>query len=209
MSQPRELRALVPVEIAALLAIAIAPLPDSLPIALPLCVVATLSRWVRGRSWAEVSTGPYASLAAIGAAVGAVALALAVVLGTPVVETIAARAVEWSTMPVVRGSATAFTMVAVHTLATAVAFELALRGWIVERVLELSPGPALLPIAAGGLAEALLTPGPPAARLGAAVFGAGLGVLYVAGGRSVVAPVCARLAYAVGALSLEALRVVG
>jgi hypothetical protein len=40
------------------------------------------------------------------------------------------------------------------------------------------------------------------------MFGGALGALYVAGGRSVLPPVCARLAFAVGALLLEALRLV-
>ena len=66
---------------------------------------------------------------------------------------------------------------------------------IVERLLELSPGPPLLPIAVGALAEAVVSPGDLAARFGAALFGAGLGALYVTGGRSVVAPICARLRF--------------
>jgi hypothetical protein len=47
---PRELRNLVPFEVAAVLALAIAPLPEAMPVALPLLVVASLSRWLRGRT---------------------------------------------------------------------------------------------------------------------------------------------------------------
>jgi hypothetical protein len=46
-------------------------------------------------------------------------------------------------------------------------------------------------------------------RLGAGVFGIGLGWMYLAGGRSVAAPICARLAFSLGAVALEALRLVG
>ena len=43
----------------------------------------------------------------------------------------------------------------------------------------------------------------------ALVFGIGLGWIYLASRRSVVAPVCARLAFSVGAVGLEAMRVIG
>lgn len=46
-------------------------------------------------------------------------------------------------------------------------------------------------------------------RLGAGLCGLGLGAMYVAGGRSVLAPVLARGVFAGGAVVLEALRVIG
>ena len=61
----------------------------------------------------------------------------------------------------------------------------------------------------GAFAEALIAGGGFEERLGAGVFGVGLGAMYIAGGRSVVAPICARLAFSLGALLLEATRVVG
>lgn len=208
VSEPRELRGLVPVEIAAVLAIALAPWPDALPYALPLLVVASLSRWLRRRSWGEHVRGGVAPLA-LGVVVGGGALVLAIAAGTPVVEALTGRAVEWSAYPVVRGSASQLAVVALFVGVAALAAELALRGWIVERVLELSPGPAALPVLAGALAEAVVTPGHLGARLGAAVFGAGLGWLYVASGRNVLVPVLARVVFAVGAVVLEGLRLVG
>src|SRR5689334_24731052 len=51
---PRELRGLVPFEVAAVLAVAIAPLPDAVPVALPLVAIASVSRWLRRRSWDEL-----------------------------------------------------------------------------------------------------------------------------------------------------------
>ena len=193
-----------------MLAIAIAPLPEPMPAALPLLVVASLARWMRGRSWAEVVRGPRSlERAGVGAVAGALALGFAVLAGTPVLELVSFRAVEWSAHPIVRGNASLFAMVALYVAATAVATELALRGWIVERVLELSPGPPILPVLVGAFAEALITPGDGAARLGAAMFGAGLGWMYAAGGRSLLAPVCARLVFELGVLILEAMRLVG
>ena len=223
MSPPRESRNLVPFEVLAVLVIAIVPLPDPVPVALPLLVAGTLSRWIRGRSWAEVLRGGWSatgepmaadapswpSRLGVGALAGGLALAFAVVAGTPAIEALAQRAIEWSTYPIVRGNFSLFAMVAVYVAATAIATELALRGWLVERVLELSPGPPILPILVGAFAEALLTPGDVAARLGGALFGLGLGWMYVASGRSVLAPIAARLVFQLGVVFLESLRLVG
>jgi hypothetical protein len=205
---PRELRNLVPFEIAAVLGLAIAPLPEPMPVALPLLVVASLSRWLRGRTWSELLHAG-SGRAAISLAAGLAALALAVVAGAPFVELMSGRAVQWSAFPIVRGDPTALALVALIVIAVAIASELALRGWLVERVLELSPGPSVLPVLVGAIAEAVITPGDLASRIGAGVFGVGLGSLYVAAGRSVLASICARVAFGLGAVVLEALRVIG
>lgn len=203
MDAPRARRGLVPFEIAAVLAVAVVPL--SVPRALPLVAVASVSVWLRGRAWMHVLRGQ-AALARIGAAAGAAALVAAVLAGTPAVEALTGRAVVWSQFPVVRGSAIQLVAVAIVVVVEALALELALRGWIVERVLELArPGTAatVLAVAAGALAEALVTAGPVWARLGAAAFGLGLGTLYVAAGRDALPPVCARVVFAAGALVLQ------
>ena len=198
----------MPFEVLAVLAIAIAPLPEPLPAALPLLGVGSLSRWMRGRSWADVVRGP-SGRAAVGALAGAVALGFAVLGGTPMIETLGARAIEWSAHPIVRGNASLFAVVSIYVAAIAVATELALRGWIVERVLELSPGSPVLPVLTGAFAEALITPGDVASRIGAGLFGIGLGWMYVTAGRSTVPGMCARVAFQSGAVVLEALRLVG
>jgi hypothetical protein len=204
---PRELRGLVPFEVAAVLALAVAPLPDAVPIAAPLFAVASVSRWIRGRTWGEVLGGG-GFPAAVGAAAGLIALAIALVASAPLVEALSGRTVEWSTFPIVRGSATQLVLVALIEIALAVAWELSLRGWIVERLRELSPGPPVLPIVVGAIADAIITPGELGARIGAGLFGAGLGWMYVAGGGA-IAPICARLAFGLGAVVLEALRLIG
>jgi len=205
--EPRALRNLVPFEVAAFVALAIAPLPEVVPIALPLVVLATASRWARRRSWDELLHGR--GTGGVGVAAGLGALAIAVVAGTPFVELMSGRAVEWSAFPIVRGNVSQAVLVALIVIAMAIATELALRGWIVERVRELSPGPPILPVLVGACAEALVTRGDLAARIGAGLFGIGLGWMYVAAGRSVIAPICARIAFSLGAVALEALRVVG
>ncbi len=179
-----------------------------MPVALPLLVVASLSRWLRGRTWSELLHAG-SGRAAVSFAAGLAALALAVIAGAPFVELMSGRTVEWSAFPIVRGSPSGLALVALIVIAMAIASELALRGWIVERVLELSPGPSVLPVLVGAIAEAVITPGDLASRIGAGVFGVGLGSLYVAAGRSVLAPICARLAFSLGAVVLEALRVIG
>src|SRR5689334_3024112 len=119
MAEPRSARNLVPFEVLAVLAIAIAPLPDPLPAAVPLLVVGSLSRWLRGRSWADVVRGPSARAWA-GAAAGALALGFALLGGTPAIEALGGRAIEWSAHPMVRGNAALFAMAAVYVAASAV-----------------------------------------------------------------------------------------
>jgi hypothetical protein len=204
---PTAARRFVPLEIAAVAALAglYAWRDIALPIAAPLFGIASLSRWARGRSWDDTMRGSRSAGPA--ALCGLVALALALAAGTPLVE-LSGRAVEWSQYPIVRGSASQLFAVALLVAITAVAAELALRGWIVERALELGAGP-LAAIAIGAVAEGLVWPGHLAARAGAAVFGAGLGALYVAAGRTAGAPIAARVTFVIGALVLEGLRLVG
>jgi len=80
-----------------------------------------------------------------------------------------------------------------------------LRGWIVERVRELGGAPVMA-VLVGAIAEALITPGSIGVRIGAGCFGIGLGWMYIRAGMR--APLCARLAFALGAVLLEALQLV-
>jgi hypothetical protein len=205
--EPRELRGLVPFEVAAVLALAIVPLPDAVPVAAPLLALASASLWLRGRNWGQV-VGASGFSAAVGAAAGLAALVIALVAGAPFVELVSGRTVEWSTFPPVRGSGAQLVTVALIEIALAIAWELSLRGWIVQRVRELSSSPPILAILVGAIAEALLVPGDVAARIGAALFGAGLGWMYIASGGA-LAPICARLAFVLGAVLLEALQLIG
>ncbi|HUS32163.1 MAG TPA: hypothetical protein VMZ53_26870 [Kofleriaceae bacterium] len=179
----------------------------SVPWIAGLLVVATLVNWLRKRSWADRVKGP-GLYAAVGAGAGLVALVVALLIGTPVVEGLTDQAVQWSTYPVVRGSVTTFVMVAIVIAAGSLACELVLRGFLVELGREFTRSNAVA-VLMGGFAEALLADGDAGMKLGAGVFGVGLGAIYIASGRSVVAPLCARLVFLLGALVLEALRVVG
>jgi hypothetical protein len=205
------MRILVPVEIATVLAVAFVSIadiwPERLPIVLPLFGAASLLRWWSGRSWGEV-VGPAPGYSKISAAVGVAALAIAVLAGTPLVETVFDRAIVWSTYPVVRGSAHNLLVVALIVTLVAVCAELVYHGWIVERVLLLG-GPRVVAVLAGAVVEALVTPGDLASRIGSGVFGLGLGWMYLAGGRSVRATLPARVVFQVGAVVLESLRVIG
>ena len=205
--EPRSLRQLVPIEIAIVIAAAIAPLPERLPVVVPLLVAALASRALRRRGWAEVLRGD-ALHALIGAAAGACALVLALALGTLALEAALDRAIEWSRFAVVRGSATQLLAVTVFVGALAAASELVLRAWIVDRVLELAPSQRVLAVRTGALAEAAIEGDTLTARIGAFAFGLGLGWIYIAAGRNAIAPICARLAFEVGAVVLEATRVI-
>ena len=198
----------MPIEVALVIAIALVPWPQGIPVGIPLVVAASVMRWLRGRSFAELFHGG-ALHAGVGALAGLVALGTALVAATPMVEALAARAVEWSMFPIVRGSASQLGVVLMLVGIGALCAELAFRGWLVERVLELSPGPPYLPVLLGALAEAIVTPGDVAMRLGAGLFGAGLGWMYVAGNRSVVGPVLARITFVCGAVVLEAFKLIG
>ncbi len=212
------MRGLVPVEIAVVLVAAAVSLP--IPVVIPLLVAGSLSLWIRGRSWTDVLKGP-AHHAAIGAAAGALGLVLALLLGTPLVERVTGGAVQWSMYPIVRGSTSAALTVALLVGVGALASELVLRGWLVERVLELGGSPVIA-ILVGAIAEALLVfpvahgdPGAFAiggdltARIGAGMYGIAMGWMYVAGRRNAVGPICARGVFSLGALALEAFRIVG
>ena len=78
----------------------------------------------------------------------------------------------------------------------AFAAEIVLRGWFVQRALDVG-APAWLAIGIGAAAEAIVMPG----GIGAGVFGIGLGLMYVRGGLR--APVCARVVFACGAVLLQ------
>jgi hypothetical protein len=207
----RERRELVLYEVIAVLAIAVVPFPDAIPVALPLVIAGSVSRWMRGRTWNEVTKGP-AKLALVGALAGVVSLGVALLAGTQSLTALFAqsgeRLVTMSEFATATGKPSLIVLAVVAVAITGFAIELALRGWIVERVLELSPGAPVLPVLVGALAEALITAGDPPTRFGAALFGAGLGWLYVAGGRSVVAPICARIGFQCGAVAIEAFRLV-
>ena len=200
------MRGLVPFEVAAVLAAAVISLP--IPVVIPLLAAASLSLWARGRSFGNVTSTP-SLYGAVGALAGVAALVLAVAIGAPLVERATDEAVQWSMYPVVRGSPMTFAMIAVIVGISAIAAELALRGWIVERVLELSRGNAVLAFLVGAFAEALVSPGGLSSRIGAGLFGIALGWMYIASGRRVMPPILARLVFSVGALALEALRLVG
>ncbi len=229
------MRGLVPVEIAIVLAIAIVPWPDPLPLAIPLVMAASLAKWIRGASWSDVGAAN-GFHALVGLAAGIAGLLLALIAGTPLVESLTARAVEWSTNAVVRGNFAMLGGVVIYAAMVSACMEAALRGWIVERVLELStsrgstvlasreglaspartsreglpPSPAhvVLAVLVGAFAEALVTQGDLTVRIGAAIWGIGLGWIYVAAKRNVIAPMLARMTFAVVLVVLEGMRVV-
>jgi hypothetical protein len=60
-----------------------------------------------------------------------------------------------------------------------------------------------------GMAADRGTQGDAWVRIGAVAFGVGLGWIYVAGGRSAAASICARVAFSLGAVVLEGLRIIG
>jgi hypothetical protein len=162
-------------------------------------------RWFPPRP-ADDGTGATLAAAAGGTVVGIAALALAWWLGP--------ASVEWTTEPVVRGSAAIAGQVMLVTLVLAVAAELVFRRWLVDRIaaLVLARGePRAVALAAGVLIaatiEAAVSPAGGGSRVGTLVGGLGLGAIYVTSGGRLAACLTARAAFDLGALLLQALRV--
>jgi hypothetical protein len=164
--------------------------------------------------WRPADRDARAEVIGGGALVGALALLLALALSAPIADA-TARSVEWSTLPVVRGSALQAVTLAAAAVAVALAAERALRRWWREAVAAGlgRAGVGRIGAVAGGVVaaaalEAALAP-LPGDRLGVAVHGAGLGLIYVGAGRRLGASLAARVVFEVGALALQALMLIG
>ncbi len=202
------MRGLVPAEIAIVLVLAIVPLWDQVPLAIPLVVAASIAKWVRGASWGDVSSANGFHLL-VGLGAGIAGLVLALIGGTPIVEALTSRGVEWSTYAIVRGNFAMVGGVVIFVAMVSLCTEAALRGWIVDRVLELAPAQKVLAVLVGAFAEAIVTPGDATVRIGAAIFGIGLGWMYVAAKRNMVVTIVARMTFTISLVILEGMRVIG
>jgi membrane protease YdiL (CAAX protease family) len=179
------------------------------PAQAPLLLMALISYGIRRKTWTErlASDG---FRWAVGAATGAVALGIAFAVA-PVLEARTGGLVAWSNHGMVRGKLEMFASMALIVGALAAATELIMRGWILDRLLELLPGRAGIAIAVALTAglEAILTGAPGWSSVGAALVSAALSGLYLGSGRSLVAPIAARLTFELGVLVLEAFKLVG
>lgn len=176
--------------------------------------IASGARALSGRGWLRTADDAGLSAALGGAVCGALALGGALALSEPIAGA-TGRGVEWSTLPVVRGSVTQALTLAVLVIAIAAAAELGLRRGLLELVADrlrargLGPAPAAAAaIACAALVEAAIAP-LDGDRLGIALTSAGLGLIYVGAGRRLGASLSARLVFEVGAVALQALRLVG
>ena len=172
-----------------------------------LVVATSAERWLRGKSWFEDELLPAPEAILGGAIVGAVALALAVLAATPLLEAITPRSIEWTQITAIRGNASFVLMAALLAAGGAAAAELVFRRWAVERLRELGV-PALVAVLVAALAEAVATPGNLLARGGAALAGAGTGLVYLCAGRRLAAAIACRAVFDVGAILLVGLRLV-
>ncbi len=194
---------LLVVELAALLLGALAPLFWELPVpvVVPLIAVASLSMSVRRASLASEPGPGGAEQILIGAGSGLIALALAVLVATPLFSG-GGVVVQWTMFPTVRGSGGQLVTLAVLLVALSVAQEVVFRRWILERAYQLgASGSGSILIAAG--LEALVGPGPLLSRFGMLLFGCALGMLFWRSGRRLGPSLAARLAFSVGALVLQ------
>jgi hypothetical protein len=202
--------ALLTAELVVVIACAVVAIP--IPAQVPLLAMALISYGIRHQSWSErwESTG---LLWAVGAAVGAIALALGLVVFTPLLESRTGGLVAWTRDAIVRGNLQMLTTVTLIVAALTVATEVVMRGWILERIREHVPvrgrAGAAIAVAATSVIEAIFTTsGAGWSGIGAALVSAALSGLYLAGGRSLVAPIAARLTFDLGVVALESLRLV-
>ncbi|MEZ4361471.1 MAG: hypothetical protein R3B48_14890 [Kofleriaceae bacterium] len=203
-------RWLLPTELVVLAACASAPLwwPLTVPIVLPLLIMASVSMAARRVSMSSSPAPGGVEATWIGAGCGALALIASVLLATPFLQYGLGLAVQWSAFPELRGSAAQAFAVAVLITALTAAQELVFRRWVIERAFQLgASGSGAITVAA--VLEAVVGPGGLGARVGLAVGGFGLGLLYWRGGRRLGPALAARLAFSLGAVALQALRLVG
>lgn len=168
---------------------------------------------LRGGRWFEPRDArDGAGWAALGGlVVGLAGLAAAGAI-SPSVLAVTGRAVEWSTQPVVRGSVGLAATVMLVTLTFAVAAEMVFRRWLLDRIAAaaLARESRAAALAAGVLAAALIeaavSPVGDGPRLGTALMSGGLGVIYVASGGRLVACLSARVAFELGAVVVQALK---
>jgi membrane protease YdiL (CAAX protease family) len=169
-----------------------------------LLAAASLERWLRGKSWTlELAPAPGYGLA--GAALGAVALALAIVAAVPLWEHLTPRSIEWTQTAVVRGNLVVWLTLALLVVAQSVAAELVFRRWALERLRDLRV-PGLIAALLAAVAEALAVSGNLLSRSGALLSGLGFGLLYLGAGRGLAPAIACRVTFELGALTLVALR---
>lgn len=169
---------------------------------------------LRGGRWFEARDAREgAGWAALGGVLAGLAGLAAAWTIAPGVLDVTGRAVEWSTDPVVRGSASLAATLMVVTVAFGLAAELVFRRWLLDRVAAAVVGtgePRRVGLAAGVLVaaviEAAVSPAGDGLRVGTALMAGGLGAVYVTSGGRLVACLGARLAFELGAIALQALR---
>jgi membrane protease YdiL (CAAX protease family) len=210
VNEPPNPRWLLPIELLAIAACVILPWLVDLPVpaALPLLAIASVSMSVRRMTFFSAPRTGSGEAMWIGAGAGLVALIISVLVATPVLQHGVGLVVQWSVFPAVRGSGAQLFSVAVLVVALAVAQELIFRRWLIERAYQLGASGSGSIMIAGG-AEAMIGPGPLGVRLGLALFGVALGMLYWRAGRRLGPALAARLAFALGALVLQALQWIG
>jgi gamma-glutamylcyclotransferase len=185
---------IVAVELLAIGAVGLIELP--VPRAAPLLVLASLSLWIRDRSWTDAGLRAdpgWAGLAAAGLVVGAASqLVISIAAGGPVQEQAVAQA-----------GLTAASMVLLLQVAAAFASEMVFRGFLIERLEQVASKDAAIAISA--IAFAWIAGGGVLAFGGALVAGLGYALLYIAGGRTLVLPIAVHIGFEATAIVIGVL----
>jgi hypothetical protein len=169
-----------------------------------LLVAGSVDRWVRDLGWFEEHP-PIRGIGVAGAALGLVALGVAVLVATPVLEATSARSIEWTQIAAVRGNPAILVTAVMLAGAQAYASELVYRRWILDRLDDFG-APAVAALAFVAVAEGALAGGNLASRAGVAVAGVGYGLLYLGAGRRLTSAVACRVTFESGALILVGMR---
>jgi hypothetical protein len=188
-------------ELAAVVVAAAASLRWPLVALIVVLAAGSVSRWARGKGWVEYGRPAAPMFTVAGAGLGLVALAGAVALASPALEALTTRSVDWTQLAAVRGNASVLLVAVLVVAAQAVALELGLRRWLLERVHDLGARAHDAAVVAA-IAEGAITGGHLGTRLGAAMLGLGVGLVYVGGGRRLAPAIACRIALETGALVL-------
>lgn len=183
-------------ELAAVAALLVVPLPIAVGPLVPLVLLASISLWARGQSWAQVGLDGerIGAMFLAGLVIGVAAPLLELAVASPILHVLTARAPESSPYGMVRGSPAFLATMLVIVTASAAAVEMVFRGYLLTRI-ETRAGTAIAVTASAAGSAWLDADGDPGRLVGGLILGLGFAGLYLAGKRSLVLPMVAHALY--------------
>lgn len=177
-----------------------------------LLVLASASLLARNKGWSDAGLRADDGVELVvtsGIVLGALALVAVAWLWGPALENLSGRAVELNHLPPLRGYAGLLATAVILAVAGAFASEMVFRGYVFERIRELTDSDALAIVASAALYAAVIADHGLAPTLGAMAMGIGYGLMYLAGGRNLAMPIAFHCSFESTNLVLIYLKAVG